>query len=167
MHKKLVHRGVQERRRFKVRLGDWSSDGHGWDRTYTVMISGSDVSDEALQESYDKSCQEFGINIMEELFEDYGDNTIDSDLMQRFVDAGFDPSSGSDYDVFNFELEGYDYDQSSAVGLFVWFTGRNIPNFGWHEVTDNDPYLVGGYDTVLKGSKHDVSSSFGYGLFMN
>lgn len=147
------------KRTVEMYIGDWSDDGHGKSDKIIVNIEGVDVSDEALQASYEKSKQDLGVDILK-LFSSYEENTLPYGVYDKFVSAGFTPLEERDPRYYVW------VDDSDVCGLqlFMWFIGQNLEYFKWQEIDVVYPCLVGGYNTIIK-EEHGVSSSYGYGFF--
>lgn len=152
------------KRKMSVVIGDYSKDGHNQCETYLVKIKGEDVSDEALQESFDKSNAEFGLNLYS-LLKEYEDSYISPDIMDKFFSAGFNPERQTVGPFFYWE-EGVfcDEGEASIIALTMWYIGRNINGFEWKSIDPEFPALMGGWNPAIK-SKTDGDTMFGYGLF--
>lgn len=154
------------KRKISLVVGDWSQDGHNQCETYLVKIKGEDVSDEALKESFDKSNKEFGINLYD-LFKEYEESSIDSNLMDKFVTAGFDPEHQAPGQFFYWEEGDFvDEGETSVVSLVMWYIGRNIKGFDWQSIDKNFPAILGGRNPAVPKSDDDRTAFFGYGLFL-
>lgn len=162
MHKKLVHMGVKESRRLQMFIGDWSGDGHDKSDKIIVSVSASDVSDEALLNSYQKSVDEFGHDLFKS-FESYEESSISDDLFFKFVGAGFDPERmESNLFAITTDPEEPEFD---PVALMMWYIGKNIEGFEWSIVQDDYPTLLGGGDDSILANGDRDRGSYGYGLY--
>lgn len=153
-------------RTVRMVIGDWSDDGHGKTATVLVKLAGDDVSDENLARSMEESDKHFGFHLLE-LFEDYEDSRLPNDLYDALIEDGLKPQEKDD--DFTVYVDSYSslapLATLSALEVFMWWLGRNIPGFRWKNVTEHVPLLVGGYSTILKDDDRSASTSYGYGLF--
>lgn len=83
-------------------VGDWSKDGHN--QSDTVQIK-SNYSGKELDEAFARMKSETGIDF-QNICEDYEDNEVHEDELQKFVDAGLlttkDIEDNSDEDGYCF-----------------------------------------------------------------
>jgi len=73
--------------RLTLQAGDWSCDGHGLSE---VFVIDSNLTQGELVDAYKDGVKHFGIDLTEEVCEDYEDARIPEDLVKKLYDSGFD-----------------------------------------------------------------------------
>ena len=138
---------------YKIRLGDWSHDGHGITREFRVEVNYPFAD---LQANYLKNTERFGFGL-EDLASDFEDTLFPATWRDSLVEAGFDDEGTLE------EYEGQHYlseDSLIAVGMFL--LGDGLSGFRWSYADDNADLLFGG-GRLQDRRGHLVSG--GYGLY--
>ena len=122
-------------------MGDWSGDGHSKTETVTIL---SNIDKRALEKAYKAGAKKTGVDFENEVAEEYEDNTISAEVVEKLAKHGFkiedysedeDPSDGT----YGLWTDGY-----SLAWLFVAQVGN--PNFKYEVITDDSPNInIGGY----------------------
>lgn len=147
-----------EQRTLDVIIGDWSEDGHGKTDKHTVLLQGSDVSDDHLNKTFTNNVELTGVNPVE-LFNDYRQYHMSEDDWNKIVDAGFTPDPKMEMVGVAYHAENQYYYANSFVELLLWYVTNNTDTT-WEIITN--PILFGDFDPVINDAK---SKHLGYGLF--
>lgn len=150
---------------YRLRIGDWSGDGHSQFEDVDVAISGDDVSEDALLRSYDSAVEATGVDLRD-VVDDYECSRITPDVWDRLsavwsrrtVPGG--KSHGPEVCIDTGEYENY----LPFTELVMMFLGYSINDFSWRYVA-RPTLLIGGHDAVVGNGGKNGSSFFGYGLF--
>lgn len=161
-------------RRLSVVIGDFSGDGHGHCEIVHVEVSGSEITDEALQRSFTAAVISAGFSPYDVLC-DYEESSLTADrwsALQEVWSRGESARNaaqgeGGEHLSFRYSdaLETGECSDAthteSAVSLVMAFVGFDIPYFSWRVI----PYpksVVGGWNPIATGM--GTSTMFGYGL---
>lgn len=123
-----------------LRVGDWSGDGHGHCKTYTI-ISNLDIV--KLKKAYDNGCHITEVSLEDEAAYDYEDSSISLETiynLQKFNCQIFELVEKPDPDmVMNISA-----DQYLDAWLFIAKIGNS--KFEFEKVNNNKSILnIGGY----------------------
>lgn len=155
-------------RRLSVVIGDFSGDGHGHCETVHVEVSGSEITDEALQRSFTAAVISAGFSPYDVLC-DYEESSLTADrwsALQEVWSRGESARNaaqgeGGEYPSFSY-TDDYGLERTeSAVSLVMAFVGFGVPNFSWR-VIHAPKSVVGGWNPIATGTS--TSTMFGYGL---
>lgn len=137
----------------RLLLGDWSDDGHGRTQGVSVLLTGRDVSNDALSNAKNTAHNATGIDV-ESLFSEYEENTLCPEDAEALAAAGYARKpAGPGVISYSVDDEGSD-EYGDVVDLLMFYLGYGIEGFAY-EVLEED-CIVGGYGAVVP--------SFGYGL---
>lgn len=154
-------------RRVTVVIGDYSGDGHEQFGTYTVEISGADVSDAALRKSFSDAVDASGINPYD-LLSDYEESSIGAsdwvslrEVWERGAPARAKAEEANGSGMFS-EAFFHDGIEEDALALVMAYVGFSIADFSWR-VVPHVQSIFGGWSPVI--ANVSAGNVFGYGLF--
>src|SRR6185312_729404 len=118
---------------YKVPIGDWSTDGHGYCEEYLIEAN---YSLKEMQEAYRKTCDTLGVYLHQEWSEksrlhgnedwrtmlcEYEDSSIHPKAMKILVENGYE------FSVSEEVLEEYIYfNGQDTFDLFMWFISFSL-----------------------------------------
>lgn len=148
-----------------IEIGDWSGDGHNHSEKFRVQITGTDVSNKALNVAKDRATAAVGFPL-HQIFDGYDDCILSLDQSQALNAAGIThvrydgilfPSYGVEVDDADPDAEEKRYDNYDAIALVMAYLGYEIEDFAYEVLVEDEPeYVVGRASSVVP--------SFGYGL---
>lgn len=126
-------------------MGDWSGDGHSQTATVTIL---SNIDKKALEKAYKAGVKKTGVDFENEVAEEYEDNTISAEIVEKLAKHGFkiedysedeEPDEEDDDPRYCLWTDGY-----SLAWLFVAQVGN--PDFKFEVIEDDSPNInIGGY----------------------
>lgn len=120
-------------------VGDWSGDGH--EKTQTIYIE-SNLSTDQLTKAYKNGCKVIGFKLIDYIADDYLDDAIGEDEINKLQTTGFDISKIKTEPDFNGRTASL-YVQN-YVDIYLHIVKLGNPKFKFEIV--NPPYLnIGGY----------------------
>lgn len=124
-------------------LGDWSNDGHG--RTETFYIE-SNLSPKEIEKAYAKGSLKLGIDLVESICEEYEDDRLWKDDLEKFRSAGFkDVLDKSDEDDEFTDSIHLGYEDYTKLYLFTVSLGNPLFKFSFLKSKENPVVRIGGY----------------------
>lgn len=150
---------TEQHRLMSMVVGDFAVDGHGRSETSLVELRGNDLSDERLNDAYQRSMRELDFDPIFEMSQETVP-AISSTVVQRLMDAGFDylgsrcqrespmmlwvsAAPGDDEDVFKFEI--------NMDEVILWMITRLLEDVTFTFIEPSN--LVGGWSPALKSPR--------------
>jgi len=135
---------------YQLPIGDWSHDGHGHCEWFTVT---SDASAKEIFAAYHDSVKLHPDIDPDKICNEYGENIIDPDILEKIIAAGFNGFTHS-------EDDGVDTDQ--FVEYVVWFINLGKPSVNLTLIPKDHSNELINWTAQKEGT---TFPGFGYGLF--
>jgi hypothetical protein len=134
--------------KLKLRIGDYSGDGHEKSETFYFL---SNRTSSEIKEIIEKSNQLTGIDF-EHLFSDYEQYNLTEEEISTLEEKGIDFSKVIKYfyDSFTKERDEYGFSTDDAVNLFMEYL----------KLSDSELII-----NLTNDDYQEIDISFGYGLF--
>jgi hypothetical protein len=146
--------GKELNHKIKLCIGDWSCDGHN--QMENIYIN-CNVFIEDLESAYKTGAEKIGVDITEDLCNEYDDNKIEFSRIEKFALHGFKPSmididvepddihcGGENTDGDGFDPLSVDSIMFTKLWLFTAITGN--PDIRYEIISDDVPEVnIGGY----------------------
>lgn len=130
--------------KFKIEIGDWSGDGHAQSEIFVIECN---YSLEEVEKAYENSVKLVGIDIIEEVAEDYEDNTltrIQIDKLSKYLNLEYivgtcDPKYNTYKNIKNLNTDSY-------LNLVIEFIKLSLPFLEYNIINDGlSIFHIGGY----------------------
>lgn len=133
--------------------GDWSHDGHGM--TDNIFIK-SNLTHKQIEKAYKAGAKKIGIDLVEDVCEEYEDTRLPEDLFMKLEETGFDVQSLHPYldtkwseeeleDIRSGQEDVHLYGDKFAE-IYLHFCKIGNPDFQYEIVSDSAPRIhIGGY----------------------
>lgn len=141
-----------KRKRFKLVVGDWSSDGHEKTEDVYFMINVKTVKD--VEKAYAVGTKKLGFDLKNDCCAEYEDNKISDDQVVKLKASGIDLKAAFNFDDADDDPDEEDFqfmDPQTFAHLYMFIAKLGDPKLEFTQVnTDRIERInVGGYGLFM------------------
>lgn len=122
-------------------LGDWSNDGHGRTKTYTID---SNLSIDAINSAYKLGFSLIGHDIVKTVADEYQSTSLCDFIVEALYNNGFAFEDIEVYDKLNNEFIDIELDTDLYLKIYLFVVYLGNPEFS-PQIIEQNKINIGGY----------------------